>query len=79
MYQVPRTRLGFVPGRHPFLRSLANLTAPILLTKLIGRATFVIDSRGHIRDYFSSVMNHRGHIENAIQILDGLYDEEYQK
>ncbi|KAI8581891.1 hypothetical protein K450DRAFT_229742 [Umbelopsis ramanniana AG] len=57
MYQVPRTRLGFVPGR----------------------ATFVIDSRGHIRDYFSSLMNYRGHVENAIQILDDLYDEGYLK
>ncbi|KAH8556424.1 alkyl hydroperoxide reductase/ thiol specific antioxidant/ Mal allergen, partial [Umbelopsis sp. PMI_123] len=42
-----------------------------------GRATFVIDGRGQVRSYHNSLLNHRGHVENAILILDALNEEDY--
>ncbi|GAB5591600.1 hypothetical protein Unana1_06500 [Umbelopsis nana] len=43
---------------------------------LPGRATYVIDGRGYVRDYFNSLLNHKGHVERAIGILNALYDEQ---
>jgi len=51
---------------------------PSTLGFLPGRVTYVIDTKGIVRHIFSSQMNPKRHVEEAVRILKSIKEEEEQ-